>query len=175
MPAGKSETLLIAYWAGNPTNVSMSSLNISQGTLVIDTTNSVLYQKTSTTDNSAFNLIAIASGGSFNAPTITDPTIAGKIVESGIQTLTGAGAVDVTNSVTKLVTTGANALTLANGTNGQIKTIVMITDGGDGTLTPTTKTGFSTITFGDVGDAVQLQYFTTQGWICIANNGATLA
>ena len=170
MPSGKSETLLIAYYAGSPVGVSMSILNISQGTLVIDTTNQRVYQKTSTTDNSTFNLLANASGD-----TLTNPIISGFITESSIQTLTGAGAVDVTSAVTKLVTTGANALTLANGTNGQLKTICMITDGGDGTLTPTTKTGFTTITFNDVGDSVQLQYFTTQGWICIANNGATLA
>lgn len=99
----------------------------------------------------------------------------GPIIETSIQSLSGAGAVNVTTAVTKLTTTGANALTLADGVNGQIKTIVMIVDGGDGTLTPTTKTGFSTITFNDIGDGVQLQFFTTVGWICIANNGATLA
>lgn len=99
----------------------------------------------------------------------------GPIIETSIQSLSGAGAVNVTTAVTKLTTTGANALTLADGANGQKKTIVMIVDGGDGTLTPTTKTGFTTITFNDIGDGVQLQFFTTVGWICIANNGATLA
>lgn len=173
--SGNSEIALLAYWAGNPTNVPLAELNIQKGTLVLDTSTPAIYQKTSTTDNSAFNLLAIGTGGTFTTPTINDPTIGGKVVESGIQTLTGAGAVDVTNAVTKLVTTGANALTLANGTNGQVKTITMITDGGDGTLTPTTKTGYSTITFNDAGDSVQLQYFTTAGWLCIANNGATLA
>lgn len=99
----------------------------------------------------------------------------GPLIETSQQTLTGAGAVDLTHAVTLVVTTGANALTLADGVNGQLKTIVMKTDGGDGTLTPTTKTGFTTITFNDIGDGVQLQFFTTIGWVCIANNGATLA
>lgn len=100
--------------------------------------------------------------------------VAGTIIAT-TDTLTGAGAVSVTALVTKIVTTGANALTLANGADGQLKFIVMTTDGGDGTLTPTTKTGFSTITFNDAGDGVGLVYTTTTGWIVFANNGATIA
>jgi hypothetical protein len=93
-----------------------------------------------------------------------------------VQTLTGAGAVNLTTPTTYLVTTGANALTLANGVPGQRKRIVMITDGGDGTLTPTTKTGFTTITFNDAGDTVELEYINdTIGWRAVFNTGATLA
>jgi hypothetical protein len=87
----------------------------------------------------------------------------------------GAGAVPLTSSVVRLTTTGADALTLANGSNGQILTIVMVVDGGDGTLTPTTKTGFSTITFDAVGNSVTLQYFPTQGWMIVSNYGGTVA
>ena len=92
-----------------------------------------------------------------------------------VTTRSGAGAVPITASTVRLTTTGADALTLANGANGQILTIIMVVDGGDGTLTPTTKTGFSTITFNDVGDSVTLQYFTTLGWMILANYGATVA
>lgn len=92
-----------------------------------------------------------------------------------VTALSGAGAVPVTSSTVRLTTTGANALTLANGTNGQLLTIVMVVDGGDGTLTPTTKTGYTTITFNDAGDAVTLQYFTTLGWMIVSNYGATVA
>jgi hypothetical protein len=92
-----------------------------------------------------------------------------------VATRSGAGAVPITASTVRLTTTAADALTLANGTNGQILSIVMVVDGGDGTLTPTTKTGFSTITFNDVGDSVTLQYFTTLGWMILANYGATVA
>lgn len=99
----------------------------------------------------------------------------GPIIETSIQSLSGAGAVNVTTAVTKLTTTGANALTLADGVNGQIKTIVMIVDGGDGTLTPSTKTGFSTAVFNDAGDTLTLQFFTTVGWVIKANNGCTVS
>lgn len=92
-----------------------------------------------------------------------------------VATRSGAGAVPITAATVRLTTTGADALTLANGANGQILSIVMVADGGDGTLTPTTKTGFSTLTFADVGDAVTLQYFTTLGWMIISNNGVGVA
>jgi hypothetical protein len=98
------------------------------------------------------------------------------IVIGSVQSLSGAGAVNVTTATTKLTTTGsAQALTLADGTNGQLKSIVHAVDGGSAVLTPTTKTGFTTITFTNVGDSALLQYFTTQGWMIVALNGAVAA
>ncbi len=99
--------------------------------------------------------------------------VTGRVIGS-VTTRSGAGAVPVTASTVQLTTTAANALTLADGVNGQLLTIVMVVDGGDGTLTPATKTGFSTIVFNDVGDSVTLQFFTTLGWMVISNNGATV-
>lgn len=110
-----------------------------------------------------------ASGGISGSLSLTGGLI------GGTQALSGAGAVNLTTLTTKVTSTGANALTLANGTDGQVKIIVMVVDGGDATLTPTTKTGFTTITFDAIGDGVTLVYTTTTGWICVGNNGATLA
>jgi len=87
------------------------------------------------------------------------------------QSLSGAGAVDITSAVTKVTTTGTDALTLADGQAGQIKVIIMIVDGGDGTLTPTTLLGGTTITFADAGDAVILLWVATLGWVRIAQGG----
>lgn len=89
------------------------------------------------------------------------------------QTLTGAGAVNLTTKITWLVTTGANALTLADGTEGQTKQIIMKTDGGDGTLTPTNLGNGTTITFNDAGDSANL-LFTNAKWYFIGGT-ATLA
>lgn len=89
------------------------------------------------------------------------------------QTLTGAGAVNVTSSITHVVTTGADALTLADGVEGQRKFIVMKTDGGDGTLTPTNLGNGTTITFDDVGDSADL-LFTNAAWHFMGGT-ATLA
>lgn len=71
------------------------------------------------------------------------------------QSLSGAGAVNVTSYLTKVTTAGsAAALTLANGTRaGQLKKIQFIVDSGhDATLTPTSLSGGTTITFADAGD-----------------------
>jgi hypothetical protein len=99
----------------------------------------------------------------------------GSDVILGTQSLSGAGAVDVTNAFTQLTTTGAaQALTLANGTVGEIKIISHAVDGGSAVLTPTTKIGFTTITFTAVGDSAMLVY-TSAGWDIVALNGAVAA
>lgn len=91
------------------------------------------------------------------------------------QALSGAGAVNVTDMLTSLTTTSAaQALTLANGTIGQIKIICHVVDGGSAVLTPTTKIGFNTITFTAVGDSAMLIY-TAAGWDIVALNGAVAA
>jgi len=97
------------------------------------------------------------------------------VTTGSVQSLSGAGAVNVTTAVTSLTTTGsAQALTLANGTAGQFKTIVHVVDGGSAVLTPTTKIGFSTITFTNVGDAATLVY-TSAGWAIVGYYGASIA
>ena len=91
------------------------------------------------------------------------------------QALSGAGAVNVTDMLTSLTTTGAaEALTLANGTLGQMKIISHVVDGGSAVLTPTTKIGFTTITFTNVGDSATLVY-TSVGWAVIGSYGASVA
>ncbi len=108
---------------------------------------------------------AITTSATYNA------TITG-----GVQSLSGAGAVDLTNLVTELTTTGANALTLADGTtSGQVKIINMIVDGGDGTLTPTTFANGTTITFDAVAESATLVWNSTIGWVATSVQGATIA
>jgi hypothetical protein len=126
--------------------------------------------------------IALASSPTFVTPTLgvaTATSIATGPVFGTIQSLSGAGAVDITTLSTAFTSTATgNALTLANGTLGQIKVITYIaeTAGADtGILTPTLRaSGYSTITFNTVGDSVILQFFT-QGWAVISVRGATVA
>lgn len=99
-------------------------------------------------------------------------------IMAGIQSLTGPGAVNLTNFATAFTSTAAgNALTLADGTVGQMKIIAYVaqTAGADtGILTPTTRVGYSTVTFNNVGDTVVLMFFT-QGWAVIGGDGAVVA
>ena len=108
-----------------------------------------------------------------SADILTNKTLAD--LKTSVQSLSGAGAIDLVTGVTEVTTTAADALTLANGTVGQIKIIVMKVDGGDGTITPVTFAGGTTITMNDVGDSVMLTYATTIGWVLVANNGCTIA
>ena len=112
-----------------------------------------------------------ATTGAFTTSATYDATITG-----GVQGLTGAGAVDLTNLITELTTTGADALTLADGTtSGQVKIINMIVDGGDGTLTPVTFANGTTITFDAVAESATLVWNSTIGWVATSVQGATIA
>lgn len=104
-------------------------------------------------------------------------TFSGPIVGDA-QALSGAGAVNITQLTTKFTSTAAgNALTLANGVEGQMKVIVYVaeTAGADtGILTPTNLGAGTTITFNTVGDACILQYLGTDWW-AVSLRGAVLA
>lgn len=130
--------------------------------------------------NKGVTVSAGTSAFDFSGGTGVTKTTTGLFTVSGgmagsVQALSGAGAVNLTTTSTVVTSTGANALTLADGTNGQIKTIVMAVDGGDATLTPSTKTGYTTIVFNDIGDGVTLQFFTTIGWIVVGSFGVTIS
>lgn len=83
------------------------------------------------------------------------------------------------NTAVTLKTTGASygeSLALADGYAGQMKTYVLVTDGGmDFYVTPTTKTGFTSVQLNDAKDSVTLRYVdSTTGWVIAGNNGATV-
>ncbi len=124
----------------------------------------------------------VRSQNGFQSVTVSSTTGAvtvnssfGKDIVLSAQSLSGAGAVDITNAFTSLTTTGASeALTLADGSVGEVKIITHTVDGGSAVLTPTTKIGFSTVTFTAVGDTVMMIY-TTAGWAIIGSKGVTIA
>ena len=83
------------------------------------------------------------------------------------QALSGAGAITLTEYKTDWTTGAADAGTLADGSFvGQRKLIQLIIFVGNGTLTPTTLVGGTTITFGTAGDCALLEW-TTSGWVAI--------
>ena len=91
------------------------------------------------------------------------------------QAITAAGAVSITATLSTIASAGVIALTLADGIQGQIKVIVMITDGGTATLTPATMNDGTTLAFADVGDSAILMWIGASGWqvISMAGTGAT--
>jgi hypothetical protein len=95
-----------------------------------------------------------------------------------VQSLSGPGAVNITSLVTAFTSTAAgNALTLADGAQGQLKTIIYVAEaaGGDtGVLTPANLGSATTITFNAVGDSVTLQFAGTDWWV-VGFRGAAVA
>ena len=109
---------------------------------------------------------------------ITTNATYGATITGGVQSLSGAGAVDLTNLVTELTTAaGAAAVTLADGTtSGQIKIINMIVDGGGtATVTPVTFANGTTLAFDAVAESATLVWNSTIGWVLSAHTGATIA
>ena len=108
--------------------------------------------------------LAVANGGTGASATV--------------QALSGPGAVNVTSIATAFTSTATgNALTLADGAQGQLKTIIYVAEaaGGDtGILTPANLGSATTITFNAVGDSVTLQFAGTDWWV-VGFRGAVVA
>lgn len=94
-----------------------------------------------------------------------------KVIFAGTETIAAGGtstALDITKTCHNIdADAGGDTFTLANGTAGQIMICIMKSATGVATITPTTKTGFTSVTFNAAGDSVILQYYTTLGWIII--------
>lgn len=119
------------------------------------------------------NLRSSWDSGNLQFKTLSGGIADGIVAVSGATTKAGAVlAVPITHRVVVMTTGGAEALTLANGEPGQELTIILGTDGGDGTLTPALATGFVTIVFADAGDQAHLRYVDdTIGWTIIGLAG----
>ena len=76
------------------------------------------------------------------------------------------GVIGLSTAASYFTTTGSETATLAAGTPGQVKTLVMAGDGGDMVVTVDNAgwkaTGNGTITFNDIGDACTLQYINNK-------------
>ena len=99
------------------------------------------------------------------------------------ETRTGAGAISISTVYTSLVTTAADALTLAAPgatSTPRFKVIHMTTDGGDGTLASTNivgqSSGTTSITFNDAGDYLVLVSVPgLNKWSVVKEGGVTAA
>jgi hypothetical protein len=102
-------------------------------------------------------------------------------LNSTSQSITGDGststAIEITNAVTEVNATSAAApCTLADGNNGQIKTIINVSTSGTEavTITPTNLRGFTTVTLNAPGETVTLM-FKNSNWNIIAGHDYTAA
>ena len=95
--------------------------------------------------------------------------------DSTPQAITASGAINLTTAVTTVNSAGGVlALTLANGSIGQLKIVIMLTAGNNAVITPTALHGGTTITMNSAGDTVTLLY-TSTGWAIIGSNSVVIA
>jgi len=118
----------------------------------------------------------IATTGTIGIEIPSNVAVTGRFLLSGSENLADATAANLLVTASYFTTTGASTATLAAGTNGLVKTFMMVADGGDMVITVTNPGwgGSGTMTFGDVGDGCTLQYINNK-WYCIGNNGVVFA
>ena len=102
-------------------------------------------------------------------------------LNSTSQAITGDGststAIEITNAVTEVNATSAGApCTLADGANGQIKTIINVSTGGTNNvvITPSNLRGGTTVTLNAPGETVQLM-FKNSNWNVIGGHDFVVA
>jgi hypothetical protein len=102
-------------------------------------------------------------------------------LNSTSQAITGDGstssAIDITSAVTEVnATAGAAPTTLADGANGQIKTIINVSTGGSNAvnIVPSNLRGGTTITLNAPGETVTCM-FKNSNWNILAGNGYSVS
>ena len=201
-----AETVLaagIAAWLTNPTSANLRTAMTDEtgtGLLVFNTsptfvtpvlgtvTSGNISACTSTSMVMVTPILGTPTSGTLTSctglPLTTGVTGALPVANGGtgasgtVQALSGPGAVNITSLATAFTSTAAgNALTLADGAQGQLKTIIYVAEaaGGDtGVLTPSNLGSGTTITFNAVGDSVTLQFAGTDWWV-VGFRGAVVA
>lgn len=154
--------------SGSNGNVTISTF-LTGGTVTsVDVTSSTLTVTGS----------AITTTGTFTVDIPANVAITGNLRLSGSEDVANGAAINLAVTASYFSTADAETATLAAGTNGQIKTLMMVEDNGDMVITVTNAgwktSGTGTLTFDTIGDACTLQYINSK-WFVIGNNGVVLA
>ena len=131
-----------------------------------------------TSNNLTITGSPLTTTGTLTVDLPSNVPVTGQLLLSGSENLTTGSSVNLAVTASYFSTSGASTATLGAGTTGQIKTFMMLADGGDMVITVTNagwqSSGTGTITFDNIGDGCTLQYITNK-WFCIGNNGAIFA
>ena len=99
-----------------------------------------------------------------------------------VQSITADGSTATTPNVTTAITlidatSATHSAALADGSDGQIKTIINSSSSGSNaiTITPTNRGGYSTITLDKQGESVTLLFKNSKWYVIAEGNGATIA
>jgi hypothetical protein len=161
--------------AGTGINLSGSNGNVTvSATITGGTVTSVGLSSSSLTVTNS----PVTTTGTMTVELPANLSVTGQLLLNNGQNLANGSAANLAVTASYFTTTGASTATLAAGTAGQIKTFMMVADGGDMVITVTNagwkSSGTGTITFGDIGDGCTLQYMNSK-WYCIGQNGVAFA
>jgi hypothetical protein len=150
--------------------------NATTGTVNINNTGVTNVALTS--NNLTITGSPLTTTGTFTVDLPANVSVTGQLLLSGSENLTTGSSVNLAVTASYFSTSVASTATLGAGTTGQIKTFMMVADGGDMVITVTNagwqSSGTGTITFDNIGDGCTLQYITNK-WFCIGNNGTIFA
>ena len=150
--------------------------NASTGTVNINNTGVTNVALTS--NNLTITGSPLTTTGTLTVDLPSNVPVTGQLLLSGSEVLTTGSSVNLAVTASYFSTSGASTATLGAGTTGQIKTFMMLADGGDMVITVTNagwqSSGTGTITFDNIGDGCTLQYITSK-WFCVGNNGVVFA
>ena len=160
------------------TNVSNADINIEAngtGSVYVD---QLRFRNNNITTHITNADLELNTDGTGTIELQTATNVTGNLSVSGAfigsrQTISGAGAINLTTLFTEITTTSTDSYSLANGTVGQVKIITMAVDGGDATITPTTFANGTSITMDAVQDSVTLIY-GANGWVVLASHNVTI-
>jgi hypothetical protein len=176
---GTPQSGTLTSCTGLPVSTGVSGLGAGVATFLGTPSSANL--RSAVTDETGTGALVFASTPTLVTPVLgvaTATSVATGPIFGTIQSLSGPGAVNITTLTTAFTSTGTgDALTLADGAQGQLKTIIYVAEaaGGDtGVLTPTNLGSATTITFNDVGDSVILQFAGTDWWV-VGFRGAVVA
>jgi hypothetical protein len=150
--------------------------NATTGTVNINNTGVTNVALTS--NNLTITGSPLTTTGTLTVDLPSNVAVTGQLLLSSSENLTTGSSVNLAVTASYFSTSGASTATLGAGTTGQIKTFMMVADGGNMVITVTNagwqSSGTGTITFDNIGDGCTLQYITSK-WFCVGNNGVVFA
>ena len=177
-PSGAKGRIQLEITIGDGITLTLPS-SVSQGTTGIQGLASSIITFAET-DTYIFEFTSTDGGATVTMNDLTRPrnSFDTPIFLASSNDVADAAAISLTTAASYFTTAAAETATLAAGTDGQVKTLMMAGDSGDMVVTVTNAgwkaSGTGTITFGDIGDACTLQYINSK-WYAVGVNGVAFA
>ena len=174
-PVQKKGRIQLEITISNVAHTVTLPSSVSQGTTGIQglTSSIITFAETGTY---IFEFTSTDGGTTYTMNDLSRPrnSFDGPLLLASTDDVADATAISLTTAVSTFATSASETATLAVGTEGQIKTLILTDDSGDMVVTVSeagwVASGDGTITFDDRGDTCTLQYINAK-WYATASNG----